>query len=464
MKGGSWLEQLADLHLHFLGSVASRDLLDHLAVSRRIEWDLYDEAMQAAYGTIPPAREIVERHRAGDPGAAEAFDEIFVFGDADAGTFERFSAKYALLSVGSVTAMARLFASTETEIAAEMSAFSAGIRAERRRQGLAYVEQRIMLGRHLDSMRDRTALDTLLAGYDRPGTGLIERLAVSVHRSDPWAAWERLQEMALGPHGSKLVGIDFCSVEEEFPPKEQAAFFTAVRDFNAAHPERALAILYHVGESFTDKSLESAIRWVQEAAEYGAHRLGHAIALGIDPAAFGAHTRVESVAERRDQIAYDLRHRDELRSVGVDIDTNALTDELTTLATQDDNEILAVEYDLARLDDVRRRQDFAMSRVRSTGAVIEVCPTSNRRIGGITNPAHHPVHRFLAARLPVVIATDNPGIFGTTLDAELDWVCDQTGGGTELRRQLIDTAYNSRAEVLSGRLTKHETPAAGNSR
>jgi adenosine deaminase len=455
---------LADLHLHFLGSVASRDLLDHLAVSKRIEWDLYDEAMRTAYGTIPPAREIVERYRRGDPDAPAAFDEIFVFGDADAGSFERFSAKYGLLSVGSVTAMARTFGSTAAEIAAEMSAFAAGIRAERTRQGLGYAEQRIMLGRDLDSVRDRTALDTLLTSYDQPDTGLTERLAVSLHRSDPWAGWERLQELALGPHGSKLVGVDFCSIEEDYPPKDQAAFFAAVQEFNAAHPERALAILYHVGESFADKSLESAVRWVQEAAELGAHRLGHAIALGIDPAVFGVHTRIESVAERRDQIAYDLGHRDGLRRVGVDINANALTDELTDLAARPDDEILAVEYDLARLENVRRRQEFAMNQVRSTGAVIEVCPTSNRRIGGITNPDHHPIHQFLKAELPVVIATDNPGIFGTTLDTELDWVCRQTGGGPELRRKLIATAYNSRSEILSGRSAKPETRATEKSR
>lgn len=445
---------LADLHLHFLGSVGSRYLLDHLAMTERIEWELYETAMQAAYGTIPPARDIVDRHRRGEPDAAAAFHEIFVFGDADAGSFERFSAKYGLLSIGSVTAMATMFGSTPAEIAAEVAAFSAGIRAERRRQGLVYAEQRIMLGRDLNSPRDRAALDTLLASYDQPGTGLTERLVVSLHRSDPWAGWDRLRELALGPHGSKLVGIDFCNIEEHHPPKEQAAFFAAVHDFNAAHPERAVAILYHVGESFTDKSLESAIRWVQEAAELGAHRLGHAIALGIDPAAFGIHTRIESVGERRDQIAYDLHHRDGLRHAGVHIDEAALTAELTDLAARSDDEILAVEYDLDRLDDVRRRQQFAMSRVRATGAVIEVCPTSNRRIGGITDPAHHPVHRFLAARLPVVVATDNPGLFGTTLDAELDWVCDQTGGGPDLRQQLIETAYDSRSEILSGRIAR----------
>jgi hypothetical protein len=94
-----------------------------------------------------------------------------------------------------------------------------------------------------------------------------------------------------------------------------------------------------------------------------------------------------------------------------------------------------------------------MERVRSTGAVVEVCPTSNRRIGGIADAAHHPVHRFVAAGLPVVVSSDDPGIFGTTLEAELDWVCRNCDPDVSegLRERLVETAWNSRSEVLTGR-------------
>jgi hypothetical protein len=112
---------------------------------------------------------------------------------------------------------------------------------------------------------------------------------------------------------------------------------------------------------------------------------------------------------------------------------------------------VTIAYDAARLDEVRRRQDYAMSRIRAAGVVVEVCPTSNRRIGGITDPAHHPVHRFLAADLPVVVSSDDPGIFGTTLGDELDWVCRHADGGAELREHLVETAWRSRSEVLTGR-------------
>ncbi|MFD0662447.1 hypothetical protein [Thermocatellispora tengchongensis] len=443
---------LSELHLHLYGCIRPEALLRHLAGCEKVRWQEYEEAMAAAYGEVPPVREIVERYRQGDAAAAAEFAGLFVFGDADAGDFGRFQAKFRLLVVAS--ALGDRHGPPEA-IRAEVAGFAAGVRADHVRHGVGYAEHRIMLGRGLDSPGERAVLDTLLAAYDRDGAGPAgpaERLALSLHRADPWAAWDRVREIALGPHGAVLTGVDFCHVEEGHPPKDVAEFFAEVRAFNDAHPERALAILYHVGESFRDKSLESAVRWVQEAAELGAHRLGHAIALGVDPGAYGPHTRTESAAERLDQIGYDLRHREGLRAAGVRVDPAALEEERARLAALPGDAVVTVSYDRDRLAEVRHRQDYAMSRVRATGAVVEVCPTSNRRIGGIADPAHHPVHRFLAAGLPVVVSSDDPGIFGTTLAAELDWVCEQTGGGAELREHLIRAARRARSEVLTGRV------------
>ena len=436
---------LADLHLHLYGCIRPADLLRHLAARERIRWDWYEEHMLAAYGAVPATREIVERHRQGDPEAADLFAALFVFADGDAGNFDRFQAKFNLLIAGSAVGDRE---APVAQLEAEVAAFAVAIRADHARNGVTYAETRLMLGPTLSGPRDRAVLDTLLAGYARPDGTTTERLALSLSRKDPWAAWDRVRELALGPHGEIVTGVDFCHVEEGFPPKDKAEFFAAVRDFNAEHPDRALAILYHVGESFRDKSLESAVRWVQDAAELGANRLGHAIALGIDPAVFGPHTRAEPVGERRDQIAYDLANAAGLRAAGVPVDEAALRAEQARLPRKG---TVTISYDDARLEEVRRRQRYAMSRVRAAGAAVEVCPTSNRRIGGITDPAHHPVHRFLAADLNVVVASDDPGIFGTTLADELDWVCAQTGGGPQLRAHLVDTAWRSRSELLTGR-------------
>ena len=202
--------------------------------------------------------------------------------------------------------------------------------------------------------------------------------------------WEVVKEVAQGPFGHLLTGIDFCNREEGYPPKGQRKLFDAVKEFNLQHRERALAILYHVGESFNDKSPESAVRWVHEAAELGAHRLGHAIALGVDPERYGRHTRTESAAERMDQLRYDLRHREGLANFGVTVDTADAEEELD-------------------------------------------------RIGA------------LAMNHQITIASDDPGIFGVTLADEIAWVTEHHRLSEEMAEHIVDLSWSSRSEALTGR-------------
>jgi hypothetical protein len=322
-------------------------------------------------------------------------------------------------------------------------------------EGIAHAEQRFFFGKDAPPELVERGLGALLALYaDDAPPGLDARLAVSLPRADPWTHWEIVRRHALGPHGEKLTGIDFCFFEEGHPPKKQRRFFDAVKAHNEEHPHRALAILYHVGESFSDKSLESAVRWVQEAAEAGAHRLGHAIALGVDPDAYGAHTRQETVDERRDQIDYDLMHFEALSRAGVHVDRAALARERALLEARRDDETLTIVYDHARLHEVRARQRVAMAAVRAAGAVVEVCPTSNRRIGGLVDPDHHPVRRFVDEGIEVVVASDDPGIFGTRLRDELSWVGDRLGLDDEGHRALADAAWGARSEIKSGRVAR----------
>lgn len=51
-----------------------------------------------------------------------------------------------------------------------------------------------------------------------------------------------------------------------------------------------------------------------------------------------------------------------------------------------------------------------------------------------------------------MVSSDDPGFFGTILGDELDWVCNQTGGGADLREQPIETAWSSWSEELTGRI------------
>jgi adenosine deaminase len=435
---------LCDLHVHLYGCIRPLALLRHLAAAEDIQyWEWYESEFEAVYGFVPPARQLVERYRSGDKSAIEEFAALYVVGDADAGNFARFQAK------GHLTWVATDY--TPDRLEREVLGFARGVRDDLIAQGIAHVELRTF----------PTGPHALFEMFARDADRVVQRAVATLPRENPLPVWEQVKEILIGDCGHVVTAIDFSGVEEGFPPRQLAELFDDVHAFNEERPDRAIAILDHVGESFTDKSIESAIRWVQEAAELGANRIGHAIALGIDPASLGEHTRTESVSERRDQIIYDLAHADELRRAGVRVDIDALHLEEMDLAERPTDDIVDVVYDRERLRELRDRQDVAMKRVRATGAVIEVCPTSNRRIGGITDPQHHPIHRFLAAGLPVVVSTDDPGIFDITLHDELGWVVDVTGMA-ELRDHLIESAWRSRAEVLSGR-TDEQPSAKGRS-
>jgi hypothetical protein len=446
--------RLAELHLHLGGCLSADTVLEQiLRHEEHISFDHYEDAYEAAFGSPSSLRALLPRCRAGDPAARAAFTELFVFGDADAGNFARFQAKFNLI-IAATTFRRRQGLSLAALADDNFAGFVAAILGEQARQGIAYAEQRFVLSPDPHATGWPEFLRSFRSGLARAqalGPTPTLRLAASLPRADPWPQWEVVQRLALEDGGEILSGIDFCFIEEGFPPKDKASFFAAVREHNQRHPARALALLYHVGESFTDKSLESAVRWVQEAAEQGAHRLGHAIALGIDPAALGVHDRLEPVAERIDQLRYDLAHADGLEPHGVIVDRAATAAELERLERAPRETRVAHAYTPARLDEVRRRQDYAMQRVKATGAVIEVCPTSNRRIGAVSDPAHHPVHRFLDAGLTVVIASDDPGIFAVTLADEIAWVARHAALSPEEVEAIRTATWRSRSEVLTGR-------------
>ena len=50
---------LAELHLHLFGCIRALDLLRQLARRESVPWDVYEAGMEAAYGTVPPAWQVV---------------------------------------------------------------------------------------------------------------------------------------------------------------------------------------------------------------------------------------------------------------------------------------------------------------------------------------------------------------------------------------------------------------------
>ena len=146
-----------------------------------------------------------------------------------------------------------------------------------------------------------------------------------------------------------------------------------------------------------------------------------------------------------------LRHRDGLRLHGVHINVNAVEMELRRLQAADGDLILQIEYNEQRLKEVKGRQTYAIQCIKSLGTVIEVCPTSNRRIGGISDPNHHPLVQFVDYDVPFVIGTDDPGIFDTTLTDEIRSAIEIAGLPDDAFDEIAERSWSSRSEVLVGR-------------
>ena len=179
---------LAELHLHMYGTIRAEDYLDRLG-AREVDWGFYETMFERAYGERPPVREILERHRAGDPTARDAFRRLFVFGDADAGNFERFQAKFNLLINGSeiMNAAAGKHADPVPPLAEEIDFFITRMLADQRRQGIAYAEQRMMFGPPFTAELVRRLSISILERYAAATRdGLTSRLAFSLPRRDPW--------------------------------------------------------------------------------------------------------------------------------------------------------------------------------------------------------------------------------------------------------------------------------------
>jgi hypothetical protein len=424
-----------DLHLHILGAFHADDMLRlGKPCYREVDWSAYIAEYQNLYGTDPNPTGIFEQALSGTPGGFEALRGLHVYGPQDSGDFARWEAKMNFF-VSIWSHYRDMGERGDRELLETML-------SRHRSEGLDYVEYR--LGSGMGGFMYWHALCARVL-QEASVDGFTARYILSLPRYAPLEAYALARQL-LQEHpelAQTIVGIDFASVEEGHPPKRLRPLFEAVQRDNLRYPESALSVVYHVGESFFDKSLESAVRWCHEVADMGVKRLGHALALGLDPRvaiARRAHAHeCELVSERLDQIAYDLHHADALKSYGVALDLEKLSDEREKLMLLDPDSLIDRPYDDVRLAEVVKRQDYVLDRLLTLGTVIECCPTSNLRIGGVPDATHHPLHRFLAHGVNLAICTDDPGNFDVTLASEINWVLAHTGlAEPELEQRVGD--------------------------
>jgi adenosine deaminase len=90
---------------------------------------------------------------------------------------------------------------------------------------------------------------------------------------------------------------------------------------------------------------------------------------------------------------------------------------------------------------IRAADDPALlDRLRDRGVTLELCPTSNVRLGLVPTIAAHPLPRFIEHGVPVTINSDDPLLLGTSLARELAVISQTHHLGPEQVVQLMVAA------------------------
>jgi adenosine deaminase/aminodeoxyfutalosine deaminase len=72
---------------------------------------------------------------------------------------------------------------------------------------------------------------------------------------------------------------------------------------------------------------------------------------------------------------------------------------------------------------------------------LEICISSNVATGAVQSLAAHPVRRLYDAGVPVVLNTDDPGLFGTTLNREYEIAAREFGFSEPEMRKIAENGF-----------------------
>ncbi|WP_035983043.1 adenosine deaminase [Leptospira meyeri] len=430
-----------DLHNHLYGCLPPETLYRIGKNNPEPRWHLYLDSYEKAYGIKIRPSTFFE-----DYADIKEFSKLYHF--REKAPFLHFQAKFNL-----IIALVKFDEREITEVTHDVVLSNS-------LEDISYAEYRLMFGKEEPKESFYSKLMACLEGLTKgensakkEGKTIQSKLVMSLHRDinferhyDWMKNW--MEKESVIREG--LVGIDFCHIEEGHPPKDKKSFFQSVIKDNQAEPNTALSILYHVGESFRDKTPFSAVRWVLESALNGAHRLGHALALGIDSDYFLGDERTELVSEAKDQIECELESYDEISSFGSFYPKEELELKRKELKTKPDSELLKIQFDAKQSQYLHTFQNFVMSKIAQTEAVIECCPSSNLYIGMLESHIDHPITRFLQNDIKLTIGSDDPGLFGTTMPEEYHHA--HTAGVSEKDLETIrERSFSYRSTKLSGR-------------
>ena len=396
-----------DLHVHLHGCLTADQLwsIGKDNYKKRIPMlDWYSEEYEKAWGRKPDYLNYWESED-----GFQSLKEDYLFKSQN--SFDRFQANFNL-----IIALCNI-SSTEFFIQEQ-------IIRDVQKSGLEYFEARTLIPFKFSISESMDYLKGLCSLIKRLNTEhrMTTKIVFSLFRDNKLASLHYdLIRAFMAKHkklADEISGIDFAYKEEGNPPKEKIELFNKIHTDNKRH--KKLDVLYHVGESFEDKGIMSAIRWVCEANDtLKADRIGHAIALGVNPENYRGKVVLESAEERSDTLKWLLKNQELLSSHGYKINTIDIKNELDTITSK--NQEIKIVYDQSYIEEALEFQEAVLSILKDKKSVIESCPTSNLRIGQVQYEKYHPIKKFREHGINYVVATDDPGVFDINWRTEFEF-------------------------------------------
>jgi len=82
-----------------------------------------------------------------------------------------------------------------------------------------------------------------------------------------------------------------------------------------------------------------------------------------------------------------------------------------------------------------------MAELRERDIPLEICPTSNVRTGAVASMDVHPLRLLFDAGVPIVLDSDDPALFGTTINREFEIAASKFGFTEEELAQLATNSF-----------------------